>query len=87
MSTFSSWPKFLLILLELISQRNVATAMLVRNGSFLVFFVERRKLKEASENGTKRAIDILKSLNLATCTLPGPLTLEGVSGLTAILVT
>ena len=48
-----------LILLELISKRNVATAMRVRNGSFLVFFVERRKLKEASENGTKRAFDIL----------------------------
>ena len=33
--------------------------MRVRHGSFLVFFVERRKLKESSENGTKRAIDIL----------------------------
>ena len=32
----------------------------------------------------KAAIDKLFSMNLATCTLPGPLTLEGVSGLTAI---
>ena len=28
-------------------------------GVLLVFFVERRKLRDASENGTKRAIDIV----------------------------
>ena len=33
---------------------------------------------------SKRAIDILTSLGRATCTLPGPLLLEGVSGLTTV---